>query len=178
DLLDSEEDNIHTAARRSSRRGGQTGLHYTPSCKYQDEYIQGKYGITPNSRDALSSTWKMKFVDCWKTYRDKYFSRYSRQYSSSTKDCCFLLLRRQKASNFEVRFQLKKLCKQVRITFSDIPGGSLRGRTTLSQHRDYRDASVPSCLVESKRERLSGMCCYGEGYTCDSGFSCGTRKGP
>jgi len=68
--LDLEEVNIHKAARR---KRGQTGLHYTPTCKYQDEDIQEKYGIDPNGRDTVRNTWKMKFVDCWKTYRDNYF---------------------------------------------------------------------------------------------------------
>jgi hypothetical protein len=70
DSSDLEGVNIHKAARR---KRGQTGLHYTPNCKYQDEDIQEKYGIDPNGRDAVRNTWKMKFVDCWKTYRDNYF---------------------------------------------------------------------------------------------------------
>lgn len=43
------------------------------ACKFLDDNIQEKYDIRDDEPEKTRTIWKMKFVECWKLYRDKYY---------------------------------------------------------------------------------------------------------
>lgn len=121
--------NINTAARRKL---GQTGLHYTPTCRYQDEDIQEKYGIDPNGRDAMRNTWKMKFVDCWKTYRDHYFPEIRDDTIVELRTAASLYLDRRKSSGSRSSAGIKS---KVTLQIPTEVERFLYNNTTIEMHQ-------------------------------------------
>ena len=71
----SEPASITTEGQRRRRRrdGNQLDEMIPSACKYSDSDIRAEYGIADDEPDATRKTWKMKFVKCWKIYRDAHF---------------------------------------------------------------------------------------------------------
>jgi hypothetical protein len=61
---------IRTIQSAKHRRNAE--LNTTEACKYRSKDIQRAHGLEEDDVDATRMLWKMKFVKCWKEYRDKF----------------------------------------------------------------------------------------------------------
>ena len=69
----SEPNIVNPRKQRRRRADNQVDDSMLSACKFSDADIRAEYGITNDESDVTRKTWKMKFVKCWKMYRDARF---------------------------------------------------------------------------------------------------------
>src|SRR5690606_40641500 len=62
-----------TRRRRLPLAGDQADSIALSACKFSDTDIRAECGIADDEPDVTRKTWKMKFVKCWRMYRDAHF---------------------------------------------------------------------------------------------------------
>ena len=59
-----------TRRRRLPLADDQADSMALSACKFSDVDIRAEYGIADDEPDVTRKTWKMKFVKCWRMFRD------------------------------------------------------------------------------------------------------------